>query len=168
MRKIFCMLLVFIMSLGLVACSKGPIKDSADESVSIGEDVLEEPTVELVTYNIYIPNANADRFDIVTIESKDISAEFLLEKLVENNVLTADVQVNDFRFVDETINIDFNYSFGDIICSMGSAGERMIMGSVVNTFLDAYDAEFVHITVNGEILESGHVVYDFEMSFFEN
>ena len=37
----------------------------------------------------------------------------------------------------------------------------MVVGSVVNTFLDAFQAESVYFTVDGQILESGHVIYDF-------
>ena len=37
---------------------------------------------------------------------------------------------------------------------------------VVNTFLDAFQAESVYFTVDGQILESGHVIYDFAMPFF--
>ena len=43
----------------------------------------------------------------------------------------------------------------------------MIMGSVVNTYLSAYDAESVFITVNGEILETGHMIYDFPITYME-
>jgi len=65
------------------------------------------------------------------------------------------------------LNIDFNRSFADLICSMGTAGELMITGSVVNTFLSAFQAESVYFTVDGEILESGHVIYDFPLTFVE-
>ena len=44
---------------------------------------------------------------------------------------------------------------------MGTAGESATIKAVVNTFLDAYGAQEAYITVDGEILESGHVIYDF-------
>jgi hypothetical protein len=43
----------------------------------------------------------------------------------------------------------------------------MVLGSLVNTYLSAYQAETVLITVEGQILESGHVIYDFPMGYFE-
>ena len=52
--------------------------------------------------------------------------------------------------------------------TMGTAGERMMVGSVVNTFLTAFDkVDKVSILVSGQIFESGHVVYDEPMEFFE-
>ena len=43
----------------------------------------------------------------------------------------------------------------------------MITGSVVNTYITAFQAESVYFTINGNILESGHVVYDFPLTFTE-
>ena len=50
---------------------------------------------------------------------------------------------------------------------MGTAGEYLLLGSVVNTFLDNLDGESILITVDGETLESGHEIYDRELTFYE-
>ena len=49
--------------------------------------------------------------------------------------------------------------------TMGTSGELMVTGTVVNTLIDAFDVEYVSFTVDGEIFESGHVIYDFPMGF---
>ena len=53
---------------------------------------------------------------------------------------------------------------------MGTAGEYIIIGSLVNTFLENYQdtVTSIFITVNGEIIESGHVIYDFELIRYES
>ena len=56
--------------------------------------------------------------------------------------------------------------FADIMNQMGSSGELMIVGSVTNTFLNAFKAEKLYFTVDGEVFESGHTIYDFELTFF--
>lgn len=43
----------------------------------------------------------------------------------------------------------------------------IIMGCVVNTFLDAFNGETVYITAGDETPESGHVVHDNPMEFYE-
>ena len=60
----------------------------------------------------------------------------------------------------ESIVIDFNMAFSELISSMGSAGEYYILGSVCNTYLDVYESEQIKITVEGEILSTGHAEYD--------
>jgi hypothetical protein len=41
------------------------------------------------------------------------------------------------------------------------------MGGLTNTFLRAYDAQEILITVNGQTLETGHAIYDKPLNFFE-
>ena len=42
---------------------------------------------------------------------------------------------------------------------MGSTGEYYIIGSVCNTFLDAYGCEKIKITVENATLETGHAEF---------
>ena len=89
----------------------------------------------------------------------------MIEQLVAAGVLKDGIAVNSLRKDGTQLVIDFNQAFADLVCSMGTSGEYIIVGSTVNTFLSAYEAKSVFFTVNGEILESGHVIYDFPMEF---
>ena len=130
------------------------------------ETVATEPPLMLI-YQIYLPNDNADGFDVQTVESSQITPESVLKELCDRNVLPDTVVINSFDVDGAQLNIDFNQPFADLICSMGTAGELMITGSVVNTFLSAFQAESVYFTINGQILESGHVIYDFPLTFVD-
>ena len=66
----------------------------------------------------------------------------------------------------ERYPIDMNDAFLTQLRSMGTSGEYMLMGSLVNTFLDNYTAGSILVTVNGAVPESGHVIYDFPLTFF--
>jgi len=125
-----------------------------------------QPPMTLV-YQIYLPNDNADGFDVEFVETAQITPESVLAELQSRDALPDTVAINEFGSEGTQLNIDFNRSFADLICSMGTAGELMITGSVVNTFLSAFQAESVYFTVDGEILESGHVIYDFPLTFVE-
>ena len=48
------------------------------------------------------------------------------------------------------MDLDMNQAFQKFLQSMGTAGEYVVMGSVTNTFLNAYDCEQVKITVEGQ------------------
>jgi len=158
MKKFLCGLLIAAAMLGLAACGKADDHPKEDETV--------ETVSQLQTYRIYLPNDNADGFVVETACTAVISAEMVLHELKNREVLPAAVTVNGFRMDNGLITLDFNQAFADVVCAMGTSGELMIVGSVVNTFLDAFQAETVYFTVDGQILESGHTVYDFAMPFF--
>ena len=78
------------------------------------------------------------------------------------------VAVNSF-LMDKTgvIRLDLAANFGAIMNSTGTSGEYMILGSLVNTFLDAYNASGLMLQVDGKTLETGHSIYDWTLNFFE-
>ena len=152
MKKVFPILLIIVL---LTACGN---KTTPTEAPT---------TALLLTYTLYIPNSNADGFDTKEISVQEITHENVMDELQKAVVLTENVWINEFLVEDNQLKIDFNIVFADILCTTGSAGEYMIMGSVVNTYLSAYQAESVFITVNGEILETGHVIYDFPITNME-
>lgn len=118
------------------------------------------------TYTVYTPNENADGFIEEVIETNVVNPESVLTELQKRNVLPEDVVVNSCSIDDGHVNIDFNRAFADVVCSTGTSGELMIVGSVVNTYLSAFGTDSLYFTVDGEVLESGHTVYDFVMSYF--
>ena len=158
MKKILCTLFVTIMLFGLSACNKPPAATQPTHSPN--------ETAPLLSYSVYVPNGNADGFHTVTINTEDISAETILAELKKQNVLPDTVSIHHFQINHGLITIDFNQAFADAVCSMGTSGEVMMIGSVVNTFLDAFQAESVSFSVDDQILESGHETYDFSMTFF--
>ena len=172
MKKVLCAMFAVVLLIGLAACSKSPATTPTVTTPTEAEttgNFTEEPTETtspLLSYTIYIPNDNANGFVTDTVQTADISAESVLAELKKRNALPDGVSINRFHIENGMIAIDFNQAFSDVVCSMGISGELMIVGSVVNTFLDAFQAEKVSFTVDGEILESGHTIYDFPMSFF--
>ena len=119
---------------------------------------------QMNTILVYVPNDNADGFETIQISGPELT---VFDALVDANVLPGNIQLNSFSIDNDTIEIDFTSELRDLINQQGTAGEYMIMGSIVNTFLTHYQAQYAQITVNGEIWESGHVIYDFPMEFYD-
>lgn len=187
MKKILYVLLFTMMLLGFAACSKSSIVSQTVDKKNVenlspatkptknekGEleifEVHPEETGESVSqpvsYSIYVPNDNADGFDTETVSTEAISAETVLSELKKRNVLPDAVSMNRFEIDNGLIAMDLNQAFADVVCSMGTSGELMIVGSVVNTFLDAFHAEYVYFTVDDQVLESGHTIYEFAIPF---
>ena len=115
----------------------------------------------LLVFTLCRGNDNADGFLYEDTAVPEISCGTVLSALIEAGVLPDSVSINSFTSEGMQLNIDFNQAFYDYLCTMGTAGERMLIGSVVNTFLNAFEAESVFLTSEGEIMESGHVIYDF-------
>lgn len=121
--------------------------------------------------SIYYGDENAEHILSEQIPKQKITPELLVSELAKRGILTSDVKVNSLKEVKKngakTLELDFGEKFRELIFSQGSAGEYIMMGSVVDTFLKAYDAESMTITVEGDVLESGHFIYDSSMKFYE-
>lgn len=154
-------------------------KEKGDEEKEVKQeekdtDTLEEKKdMEVSKYeiNIYHSNDDATGFTSETVEVDEITVEDIVKELVEKSVLTSDIKVNNFETVNvdgkQSINLDFNQAFDTFINGKGSTGEYYTIGSIVNTFLDAYSCERIKITVEGGTLETGHTDYPGYMSRFE-
>ena len=144
------------------------------ETTPATESFVPESTEAEVILTVYFPDANLEGFETVGVTLDAVTESAIVEQLVIVDVLSEGIAVNSLEKTASAdtpeeihLNVDFNSDFRDLILSQGSSGERAIIGSVVNTFLTAYAAQTISITVDGEILESGHVVYDFPLEFFK-
>ena len=60
----------------------------------------------------------------------------------------------------DRLRADLSRDFWQQIRSQGTSGEYMLLGSLVNTLLDACGADSVVLTEEGETPETGHNIYD--------
>ena len=173
-----CMLALLLCGLLLTGCVVRPLPSEVlptkPTEPQATEPVTEAPTLAPVSFTLYYGNENADGFESTEISIPEWDLNLVVEKLIEADVLPQGTALLSHDVENTCLHLDFNDAFRDHLNTMGTAGERMMMGSVVNTFLSLYNApaisvivDSVWITANGEIIESGHVIYDFEMRFFE-
>lgn len=196
MRKILSVILCLALILSLCACGKKtpppttPVPDDVEAPVlPVPEDspepvpeVSEEPAVSEqppvseepvapsgVSVTLYKGDDNAENVIPVECEIAEQSPQAIVDKLVELGVFGSAVTANSFT-VDNSnvIHLDMGQDFAALIFSSGTAGEHIMVGSLVNSFISVYEADAVLITVDGKPFESGHAVYDFALSFFEN
>ena len=126
----------------------------------------EAPTIaESITFTLYTPNEMLEGFDETESVIDELSAQNIIQLLIDAGVLNEGITVISETVEDGNVQIDLNEAFGEQLNSFGSTGERYYIGSVVNSILSAYGAQSVTITVDGQVLESGHVVYDFPIEF---
>ena len=114
--------------------------------------------------DFYIPNQTADGF-VVSNEAFDGTIEGMIAKLVELEALPAGTEVISFGVNGDTVEIDLSKPFGDAM--NGTAGEYLLIGSLVNTILDFYKTDTVNLKVGGKVLDTGHNIYDQPLSRYE-
>ena len=190
-RKMTVLLMVLVGMMCLTACSKSSEsqettvqEEQEKEDKSDSEEVegaseekeapvvqeSEEPEDEPREIQIYYCNEDATAFTSEEVQIDSLSPEAVLNALIEKGAIAADVEILSFETttVDgkSTILLDFNDAFASYISSMGSTGEYFVMGSICNTFLDAYDCDQIQITVDGDTLSTGHAEYPGYMTTF--
>ena len=142
----------------------------ASEEPSAAPEVSEEPSAAPgISVTLYKGDDNAEYVIPVECEIAEQSPQAIVDKLVELGVFGSAVTANSFT-VDNSnvIHLDMGQDFATQIFSSGTAGEHIMVGSLVNSFISVYEADAVLITVDGKPFESGHAVYDYALSFFEN
>ena len=172
MKKLIALLLCTLLLCGCTPEAQ-PTEPVTDPTEAASEPEVQMATVpetqpEVLTITIYHGNANADGFETTEFEVEKLNTDVLMEKLIEVGALNEDVVLGSMQFKDGGLVLNFNDAFLAQLNTMGTSGERMMVGSVVNTFLTAFNkVDKVSILVSGQIVESGHVIYDEPMGFFE-
>lgn len=108
---------------------------------------------------LYVGNENGDGLVTETVSVEELTPEAILLALSEKNVVPEETKVLDFKDEGETLTLDLSKEYQEYVSSYGTSGELVIVGGVVNTFLDAYDVDTITILVEGSAWDTGHADY---------
>lgn len=132
--------------------------------------VTEENRLGPGTIRIYTQNDDATGFALTDATLDDVNPETVLEALADKGVLPADVKVLGFSKKEQdkvqVIDLDLSEKFSTYVNGLGTSAEQYVIGSICNTYLDAYNCAKIHITVAGETFVSGHAEYPGYMERF--
>lgn len=149
----------------------GKEDDTEDSKDQEPETEQQETAVSSKIVMIYSPNEMADGFVTEEIETSEVTESWVVEQLIAKGVIPGNVQALSCTEIQEggvkSLKLDLNQAFADFLQSLGSTGEYMVVGSVCNTFLDAYQCNQIQITVAGNALETGHTEYPGYLNAFE-
>ena len=176
MKKTLALVLTLILALSLCACGNSAPAPTAEptpaESTATPEAVetpapTEAPAAS-VTVNIYRGDDNAEYVFAEPVAVSELSPEALVSALKDAGVFSEAFTVNSFSADGSKLSLDLAAAFAAQLGQYGTAGEYIMMASLVNTFLEAYSADEITITVDGAVLETGHSIYDSPLSFFSD
>ena len=112
---------------------------------------------------VYVPDEQGETLTPVGADAADDSDQALVDALITAGSLPEGVAVQSSSSADGVLTLDMNAAYGEAVRSSGTAGENMLIYSLVNTFVQARGVESVIITVDGAPLESGHEIYDYPL-----
>lgn len=157
MKKYMLLALIGAMLMTFFACG-------AKEEV-IETTAAPETEGDLVTY--YHGDKFGDTLIPETTLVPRLTAQALVDLLIEQKVIPEGTRVRNFKSAGGIITLDLSKEFEEQAQSLGSAGEYVLLGSLVNTFLTTYEATGLDLTTEGRDLATGHNIYDYTLEFFE-
>lgn len=170
MRKgLAIMLIAIVVVISFAGCNIGNSPTGTTEN---GAGQIEDKTEEDKAYviTIFSPNENVDGLIAEQTEIAELNESLVLDELIQMKVVLEGTRINKFEKREDNdkvcLIVDFNDKLADLLYSCGTSGEYVVMASIVNTYLEAYDAESFEFTINGEVFESGHIIYDEPLAFF--
>jgi len=141
------------------ASSKQTSSDSSkgsSASSQTGTGTAKDTKTEAV---IYVSNEDGSAFEKKTVTLDALTPQNLIDALITYKAVpegTTAVSMKKEQADDGStrLTLDLSDSFQKGLNNCGSSGEYLMLGCIVNTFLDAYSASGVRITVEGDTLES--------------
>ena len=142
-------------------------KDGKDSEAEKKEDTTKETESEKSQeeqLTLYLPNENADGWNVTKNQIEQVTPDIIIGQLVGAGAIPDSVTVVSFG-EDQGENglilkLDLSSNFAEGLLNMGTAGEYLTMGAVVNSFLDTYQADGIEITAGGTVIETGHTSLD--------
>ena len=121
---------------------------------------------------LYLPNENADGWNVTKNQIEQITPDIIIGQLVGAGAIPDSVTVVSFG-EDQGENglilkLDLSSNFAEGLLNMGTAGEYLTMGAVVNSFLDTYQADGIEITAGGNVIETGHTSFEGVLNHFDS
>ena len=120
---------------------------------------------------LYVDDGNADYLvEVIVTGEKDASD--LVKLLEEHQMVPKGTKVNSFEIIQddkkEIGKLDLSSEYGKAVTQTGTAGETMYIFSVVNTMIANFKLDEIVLTVDGEIISTGHSIYDTSLSFYDH
>ncbi|MCP1108655.1 hypothetical protein [Ohessyouella blattaphilus] len=148
-------------------------EDNKNENENVAENV-EEPQPENnnnFPMVIFHPDEQYMSFESESVVVDELTPDAILNKMIEYKVMISDVKVVGFEEVTDNgqkaIDLTLNQAYADYLGKMGSTEEYYCLGALCNSFIDSFKVDKIKISIDGEVLQTGHNVYSNYMFKFE-
>lgn len=137
----------------------GDHSETEPESVPPEEELAAEGNAAVIYYG------TAGSYDLKqeTIRLEEKTADELLGALAKHNIVSLDTKVLSFEEEEASgermLHLELSKAVSEYLKTMSKEAECIILASLVNTFLENYDADGVYIVVDGEPLHTKNAEY---------
>ncbi len=145
------------------------VEETDEETEDHGEAGLEsvQPEQEFAPEGneavIYYGNAGSYDLKQEMIQLEEKTADELLGALAKHNIVSLDTKVLSFEEKETSgeriLHLELSRAVSEYLKTMSKEAECIILASLVNTFLENYDADGVYIVVDGEPLHTKNAEY---------
>lgn len=151
--------------LGGDAKAKTQSAGEADEGIETEGRILSERETrdgvrQGMTVRIYHSNAAAEALCVNTVRVEEVTPEVLVWNLASYGMIPDTVEVENLQRKKDgetwILELDLSEEFAAWFTSLNESIRELASGSLVNTFLDAYDGARMSITSGGEELSGGY------------
>lgn len=178
MRKWSEYLFIILLCICVSGCGR---KETGSELLTETKEAVEpvtetvEPAVEKteegIALHIYSGDEAAENIVQKTVHVEEVTEQVILRELIRALQMDETVELKKLDFGmhggDKVVLADMNQAFADYLNRLSAAGEHIVMGSLVNTFLDCYQCELMVITVEGKVLKTGHEIYEEYLEMYD-
>ena len=161
LRKMLIKIIPFVLvSATLTGCAYRTTEPQS--LVNMVKEETKQP--ENLSANIYY--FSDDTFEILTksVEYDKFNESFVLFELKKVNVIPESVNVNSISITEKddikTLTIDFNKKFVDYLNTLSADKEWAVTTSIVNTYIDYFEADRIYLTINEKPLKTNNKSYE--------
>lgn len=152
----------------LLAAGCGTSGNRAADAAGMEEDVKEgrilseretpDGTRQGISVRIYHSNTEAQGLCVNTVRVEEVTPEVLVWNLASYGMIPEDTEVEKLQKKTDggalVLSLDLSEEFKGWFGTLDENFRELVKGSLVNTFLDAYEGVEIRITVEGESLEA--------------
>ena len=140
-----------------------PAADNLENTMGIERQESEQEDVLTEKAVVYYGNGASHELNQETVELEEMTPEALTDALAKHNIVSLDTKVLAFEeeLQDEqkVLHLDMSKAAGEYLRTMSKEAECIIVASIVNTFLENYEADAIYLKVEGETLVTSHTEY---------
>ncbi len=110
---------------------------------------------EKVNISIFYPNDNADGLNEKTVTINHLTAYSIINSLADNKVVPSGTTALNFEIKNNIGYLDVSSSIYN--SHSGSSGETLMLDSIRETFIKAFNLQKIKLTVNGSTYTGSHI-----------